>query len=137
MIDGSDSSKHVNPNSLVIPLRSPSPLRHHHYPSFFAPSQLSGSGQNDAAGDPIAVIPPLYRCLHLLPFLYLLLIPLHLSLPPNQNPIIILTSFPLLLPLLDLVSLLLFSLTTLASPSLSLLAPFSSLTWVALPSLQP
>ncbi|KAJ6396488.1 hypothetical protein OIU77_021503 [Salix suchowensis] len=63
--------------------------------------------------------------------------PFHLSLPPNQNPIIILTSFPLLLPLLDLVSLLLFSLTTLASPSLSLLAPFSSLTWVALPSLQP
>ena len=68
----------------MIPLRPPSPLRRHHYPSF-APSQLSGSGQNDAAGDPITVIPPSYRCLHVLPFFYLLLIPLHLSLPPNQN----------------------------------------------------
>ena len=70
----------------MIPLIPPSPLRHHHYPSFFAPSQLSSSGQNDAVGDPITVIPPLYRCLHVLPFLYLLPIPLHLSLPPNQNP---------------------------------------------------
>jgi hypothetical protein len=43
---------------------------------------FSGDSQNDAAGDPTAVIPPVYRCLYLLPFLCLLLIPLCSSLLP-------------------------------------------------------
>jgi hypothetical protein len=56
--------------------------------------------------------------------------------PPSPPPLLIpptLTSLPLLPHLLDLVSLLLFSLTTLASPSPSLPALLSSLTSVELP----
>lgn len=59
-----------------------------------------------------------------------------LSPPPSPPPLLIppiLTSLPLLPPPLDLVSLLLFLLTTLASPSLSLPALLSSLTSVELP----